>query len=248
MSTLVILSHTDDEVFLAPYLLAHSADEYIFTYLAEMNMPLRQTERMFRRSEEAHRAMKLLSCQVALQGYSFLDPSFNLPDGHFHQGDEVRIKNIVTLLLATPGVDKVLSLALEGGHQDHDVSWAIARRVANSLQVSHLSVPAYKRRIGFNKLPIPSVFNQPPNARRISASPLKAVVLMAKIVAQYRSQSPTWFILFPLLILASLRGEFWVSSDQPFTQAHNSLYEARKKAKTSHVMETVLNALESNHD
>jgi hypothetical protein len=245
VSTLIILSHTDDEVFLIPYLLANKNENFALVYLAEIDRPLRVSERVFSRSKEALRVIKFLSSQLHVDRCIFMEPGGRLQDGLFHLAEESQIQIIVNRLSQQNEVDKVVSLELEGGHQDHDICWSIARVVALSLQVPHFTVPAHRASARWAAVPIPQVFVQNPKAKWLPASPFKVFALITRIVAQYRSQLPTWLVLYPMISWSILRRHFWISQDSRFVDIQRSLYEARGKATTSSVMQRVTSILGS---
>jgi LmbE family N-acetylglucosaminyl deacetylase len=100
-------------------------------------------------------------------------------------------------------VDEVVTLAWEGGHQDHDAAHLVSLVFASKRGVQCLELPlynGYRVREGFFRV------NNPPGddwtVRRLSRREYFANVLLARF---YPSQRKTWLGLGPLLLIGKPR-------------------------------------------
>lgn len=125
-------------------------------------------------------------------------------------------------------VDEVVTLAWEGGHQDHDAAHLVALVFANKRGVACLELPLYN---GYRvRDPLFRVNNPPGDGwteRRLSRREYFANVLLARF---YPSQRKTWLGLAPLLLVGKARELTRVAGLQRATEPPHPrplLYERR---------------------
>jgi N-acetylglucosamine malate deacetylase 1 len=104
---------------------------------------------------------------------------------------------------AVPDADEVVTLAWEGGHQDHDAAHLVAAVYAQARGLRCLEMPFYNGARTFGPLfrvahPVSGGWT----FRRISRREKVANVLLTRF---YRSQRRSWLGLAPLLLLAPPR-------------------------------------------
>jgi len=104
---------------------------------------------------------------------------------------------------AVASVDEVVTLAWEGGHQDHDAAHLVAAVFARQRGVACLEMPLYN---GYEIADPLFRVNAPVGdgwlERRLPRRDYFANVLLARF---YRSQRKTWLGLAPLLLIAKPR-------------------------------------------
>jgi LmbE family N-acetylglucosaminyl deacetylase len=100
-------------------------------------------------------------------------------------------------------VDEVVTLAWEGGHQDHDAVHLVAAVFAERRGVPCLEMPLYNGHRTFGPFfRVHHPLGEGWERRRISAREKLANALLCR---HYRSQRRTWLGLLPQMLLASAR-------------------------------------------
>jgi hypothetical protein len=106
-------------------------------------------------------------------------------------------------------IQEIVTLQLEGGHQDHDVTSILAEELSRRLKIRLLTFPAY--RALHHRFPVYSVMTLDRNASRHSFEPevkkLKIAIQSISLMTRYRSQTRTWIGLGPFVFLKYLLGK-----------------------------------------
>ena len=123
---LVILPHIDDEFAMVPvikYLAGRNPEFIRFVYCAERNNGLNK-KRMKRRKENIE-SLNILG--VKENNIFYLNDKFNVDDLYLYKSKELIYKFLFDYH-AFYSFEKVLTLAYEGGHPDHDCLALIINR------------------------------------------------------------------------------------------------------------------------
>ena len=133
-------------------------------------------------------------------------------------------------------IDEIVTLQLEGGHQDHDITSLIAEEICKRLSLNFVAYPAY--RALHRKFPIYTVMSSASIlTKRSTPSVLLRVrfaVKSIRLMKRYRSQITTWIGLGPFVVFQYLLGGL-THIDLPSTKSEiqeipkNLLYFNRKK-------------------
>jgi LmbE family N-acetylglucosaminyl deacetylase len=173
------------------------------------------------RDEESRRVL----ARLGVHDYRVAPPGERIPDGALTE----RLDDALRFLESAAGdVGEVITLAWEGGHQDHDAAHLVAAAFARRREVPCLEMPLY------NGLDIRDPFfrvNYPVGdgwlERALPRREYLGNVLLARF---YRSQRRTWLGLAPFLLIARPR-EFIRPADlrRAFAPPHPLplLYERR---------------------
>ena len=134
---LVLLAHPDDEIFMLPFLM-NMRNEVTFIYFSENSRFVR-----------ANRGKEL---QTSFQrfkklGYNFqIRPMINTCRDGFCFSDLTREHfSCVDQVINEVGCSTIVTLSLEGGHQDHDVINSFARRIAANHGLRFMQFPSYRK-------------------------------------------------------------------------------------------------------
>jgi hypothetical protein len=218
---LILLAHPDDEIFILPFLLRARVETF-FVYLTN-------NSRYFSadRSRESNSSIQ----RFRSQGYNFQIQKIHKPcrDGfcfldlsqeHFGQIDN---------FIRTNNVTRIATLALEGGHQDHDVANLFSRKLAVSNDLDFIEFPAYKK--PNKKLFSLAVMKPQKKGVLFSFSRLEVIKNVFFLTLLYRSQWRTWLGLLPFIIYRYSWFSFYSEAanlqiDGPYL----SLYESRLHA------------------
>lgn len=218
---LILLAHPDDEIFILPFLLKAQVETY-FVYLtnnsryfsADRSKELNNSIQRFRSQGYNFQIQKIH--KPCRDGFCFLD----LSDEHFGQ-----IENFIR----TNNVTRIATLALEGGHQDHDVASLFSRKLAISNNLDIIEFPAYKKpNKRFFSLAVmkPQKMGIP-----FSFSRLEVIKNVFFLTLSYRSQWRTWLGLMPFIIYRySLFSFYSEAANLQIDGPYISLYESRMHA------------------
>jgi LmbE family N-acetylglucosaminyl deacetylase len=107
------------------------------------------------------------------------------------------------------GIEEIVTLHLEGGHQDHDVTSMLAEELSRRLKIRLLTFPAYRALHG--RFPLYSVMSMIKSTSMQSVTPrverLKSAIQSLGVMSRYRSQVRTWIGLGPFVLLKYLFGK-----------------------------------------
>jgi hypothetical protein len=224
---LILLAHPDDEIFILPFLSKVQVQTF-FVYLTN-NSRYFSADRSRELNESIHR--------FRAQGYDFQIEKFEKPcrDGfcfldlseeHFRQIDN---------FIRTNNVTRIASLALEGGHQDHDVASLFSRKLAITNNIDFIEFSAYKK----PKKNLFSLAVMKPQKKGVSFSfsRLEVIKNVFSLTLLYRSQWRTWLGLLPFIMYRYSCFSFYSEAanlqiDGPYI----SLYESRMHASKIEVV------------
>lgn len=236
-TSLVILSHSDDEIFLLPYLLSKKQKSFVFVFLVN-NYPRRSWfERLFDRDKELEKSMSLLSQHCSIRSFQATPLDLQLTDGQLYKFDS---KNLVKLKLFIKDLgdfSEVLSLEYEEGHQDHDFSWFIAREIAAEAGVPHHCFSGYRQALEISRLPIFTVMNPQIISERLEFNRVQCIRLTLSLITIYKSQLQTWVpLVFPTMFRLC-KGYIFGASGFGLATGRACLYQTRGKAQRKDVTE-----------
>jgi LmbE family N-acetylglucosaminyl deacetylase len=171
-------------------------------------------------------------------GISFLGHNLNLQDGNLHRSFDEECFGELLALTNSIECDEIVTVALEGGHQDHDITSLVAERIAMLTGLPLILFPTYhapKNRI--NRYSVMTSRNA--SSIDFVLSPARRIELFLatiRIIAKYKTQSRTWVGLAPFIFIRYLMGrvtyekflkvESWVQADPNFF-----LYSNRNKCE-----------------
>jgi hypothetical protein len=115
----------------------------------------------------------------------------------------------LTSVCVERGIEEIVTLHLEGGHQDHDVTSMLAEELSRRLKIRLLTFPAYRALHG--RIPLYSVMSMIRSTSLQSVTPpverLKYAIQAFGVMNRYRSQARTWIGLGPFVLLKYLFGK-----------------------------------------
>ena len=224
---LILLAHPDDEIFLLPFLSEIQAKTF-FVYLTK-------NSRFFRSDRSSELNESIL--QFRARGYDFQIESFHkscrdgfcfldLNDEHFIRINEFVRNNNVT---------RIATLALEGGHQDHDVANLLSRKLAVMNNIDFIEFAAYRKSssnlFSFAVMKpqikgIPFLFNR-----------LQVIRQVFSLILLYKSQWRTWLGLLPFILYRYAFYPFYSeAANLQIDDSYICLYESRMHASKIEVI------------
>lgn len=225
-----LLAHQDDELF------GLHLNSKIFVnhvvYLTD-GVPVGVNYRPERRVNEALRAWKEIDTNAEI---IFFGTHHNLRDGELAQQIDILHFRELVLICQNRGIEEIVALQLEGGHQDHDIVSILAETLSKRLKIDLITFPAY--RTTSNKFPFYVVMSSSLNMTRESRHSLtsrKFLIIQAfKLMKYYKSQLTTWIGLGPFVIFKYFFGNLSFikqngTSIRPQDNPNKLLYENRKK-------------------
>ena len=224
----LILAHFDDEIFVLDYIL-QSKDELLVIYLSDSHHPNGTTREI--RVNECVKSWKYLGLCTNIV---FFGNDQNLSDGRIYQ--DINENHIMSLdkLMKDYMVTEILSLAYEGGHQDHDLVALVALRLARINSIRHRHFPSYSK--GRSGVPLTFEVMKSPeecNCTRSFKSPkLLRFKTSLRIFFIYKSQWRTWLGLSLPILLSCFKTEASLHSCamKSLKGSQDYLWVSRKKA------------------
>jgi hypothetical protein len=187
---LILLAHPDDEIFILPFLSKVQVKTF-FVYLtnnsryfsADRSRELSESIQSFRDRGHDFQIEKLN--KPCRDGFCFLD----LSEEHFKQIDNfIKVNNVT----------RIATLALEGGHQDHDVASLFSRKLAICNSIDFIEFAAYRKpQKKFFSL---AVMKPQKKGVPISFSRLDVIHHVLSLSLLYKSQWRTWLGLLPFIL------------------------------------------------
>ena len=226
---ILILPHPDDEVFCLHILKEFPDHKKVFIYLTN-GTPTNDPEMSLLRSSESRQAIRFISHGAEIVPYGLQS---EITDGKLAQkftNEDYRW--LINYLKRGTCPSVFISPALEGGHQDHDAAFLIAKNLSRYWSAKHYSFPLYsssrfefpffrvmKKDYGYIK------FNQ------TLASRLDLLKTALKLVKIYSSQRKTWVGLsLPVLIHYTFASPiYFLNQSKELATISKFLYESRKK-------------------
>jgi LmbE family N-acetylglucosaminyl deacetylase len=228
-----LLSHCDDEIFLLPLLLDSLAQSTIVFFTTRKNIYQSPDVRRL----EAVLAKRFLS-RFQKVNTIFLSPEIH--DGLIHE--EFKMKNFEFLesVIVEEKPDEIITLAFEGGHQDHDSVNVIARILCDKLKIDMVSCPAYRSANFSRKLF--TVMKSDLTSQKIRVKRLRTLTAAFKIMFIYKSQFKTWVGLAPFILFKYSIYPFSYFRVKPTLEVvhlDRCFYESRNRAVQSEVLSSL---------
>lgn len=217
MNVVFVLAHQDDEVACASrirFCIARG-DRVICVFLTDGASRVASSIR----DDESRAALK----QLGVDDVRFIGSREQIADGTLPD----HLERALALLERETNADEVVTLAWEGGHQDHDAAHLVAAVFAQRRGIRCIELPLYN---GHNAGPLFRVNHPLGDGWASRPLPLREKLATLRLLRFYRSQRSTWLALGPLLLLARSR-EFTRVADlqRAATRPHRGslLYERR---------------------
>ena len=198
-----LLAHQDDEV-LGLHLNFPSVRNFV-VYLTDGVRVGAKYDPSFR-VEEARNAWSKIDRNAEL---IFFGTDHSIKDGDLlGQLSDSHLAGLLSICRSRK-VSEIVTLQLEGGHQDHDVTSLFAEELARRLSLEVVFVPAYRALHAKHS----SYAVMSSIAKSLEMSPRNAVTRLHdtkkafKVMRIYRSQLPTWIGLGPFVLLKYLIGK-----------------------------------------
>ncbi len=198
-----ILAHQDDEV-----LGLHLRTESINNYVVYLTDGVRQGAHYDSnlRSAEARNAWRKIDEDTEL---IFYGTDNAIKDGELSKQLNASHLNDLASICRSRRIYEIVTLQLEGGHQDHDVTSLISEELSRRLSLQFVTFPAY--RALHEKYPAYKVMSsktQPLDSiPRTAATRLRDSKRALSLMRSYKSQLSTWVGLGPFVFLKYLFGK-----------------------------------------
>jgi hypothetical protein len=197
-----LLAHQDDEV-LGLHLHSSSVSN-IVVYLSDGVRDGASFD-SFTRVAEAKESWNEIDKNAEL---IFFGTDHSLRDGGLQSQINPEHLRLLISICQNRNVDEIVTLQLEGGHQDHDITSLIAEEICRRLSLNFIAYPAY--RALHKKFPIYTVMSSASIlAKKNTHNVLLRVQFAIKsirLMKRYRSQITTWIGLGPFVVLQYLFG------------------------------------------
>jgi len=233
MNELWILAHQDDEIFALSHFEKSNAKPIICYLTKEISETgIGRSKRI----QEAKQAWQNLApVEAKLISVVNISADGSLP--------EVNLTNLLQELVDLHIIwnfQKVISPTFEGGHQDHDMTFIIAKKLSKTLEIEHRHFSCYS---GRNKIKIPfryfkvqkGIQCESAECASIStiAQPTQVAKLILKFTLAYRSQWKGLIGLVPVLVLNTLKGKTSIHTCVPSEiYLEKPLYEIRNRYRS----------------
>jgi hypothetical protein len=231
-SRLWLLAHQDDEV-LGLHLNSNTAVNHVI-YLTD-GVRSGATYNSSKRVNEAQAAWSQIDKNAEL---IFFGTDHALKDGTLREEfSPFHLSELIKICLKRD-IKEIVSLQLEGGHQDHDIVSMLAEELAFRLSLDLYTFPAY--RALHKKYPIYAVMSSSHKSTEKKSLPIVLRLRFTKqsliLMKNYGSQLSTWIGLGPFVIFKYLIGNPSFNlrrSTSKATQGFPSrlLYANRKKVQ-----------------
>ncbi len=227
-----LLAHQDDEV-LGLHLYSNSTVNHVI-YLTD-GVRAGAAYDSGKRVNEARKAWNEIDKNAEL---IFFGTDHALKDGALREEISLVHLNELIEICQNREINEIVTLQLEGGHQDHDIVSMLAEELAVRLSLDFFTFPAY--RALHKRCPLYAVMSSPHKSLEKKSPPIVLRLRFTKqafiIMKNYRSQLFTWMGLGPFVILKYLIGKpnfIQQSSTSRITQKTPSklLYANRKKVQ-----------------
>jgi hypothetical protein len=217
---LYILPHYDDEIFVIPKITSDLREGKEILFLFLMNSK--------KRHEESKKFLNFIG--VANKNILVLDKKLHITDGKMHL-DIFKIYNEVNSVVKTLGrVDEIICTAYEGGHNDHDVTSLISRKIAEKCNCRLFEFFLYngeKTRGKNYNVSYPVNLSKAVKYSYTFKNFLSVLVAPVFYISQFRSMLGLWpFLVFKIISNKSLiLNELDFEALSNFTLANIPLYE-----------------------
>jgi LmbE family N-acetylglucosaminyl deacetylase len=198
-----ILAHPDDEV-LGLHLYSNSALNHV-VYLTD-GVRIGSKYNSDKRIDEARMSWSEVDRRAEL---IFFGTDHSLKDGALRREINFFHLNELITICQNRNINEIVTLQLEGGHQDHDVVSMLAEEIASRLSLDFITYPAY--RALHKKYPFYAVMSSTHKSKEKSKRSIVLRVRIAKqafiLMKNYKSQLTTWLGLGIFIILRYLVGK-----------------------------------------
>jgi hypothetical protein len=224
-----LMSHCDDEIFLLPFLLDPQAQSTLVFFTTRQDI---YKEPDVRKSE-AVLANRFLN-RFQKVNTVFLSPE--IQDGLIHK--EFKNKNFEFLesIILNEHPDEIITLAFEGGHQDHDAVEVIARILSDKHRIDMVCCPAYRSAKLSRKLF--AVMKSDLDSQHIETRRFLTLFVAFIVMFIYKSQLKTWVGLAPFIFFKYAFYPFSSTRVKPNLEVvhlDRCFYEMRNRAAQSEV-------------
>jgi hypothetical protein len=197
-----LLAHQDDEV-LGLHLHSNSYANHV-VYLTD-GVRTGAVYNSEKRVCEAQMAWNKIDRNAEL---IFFGTAHGLKDGALRKEIDFSHLNALITICQNRDIDEIVTLQLEGGHQDHDTVFMLAEEISLRLSLELFSFPAYRSL--HKKFPFYAVMSSTSKFKESESQSIvsrfnfarQAIILMKN----YRTQLMTWAGLGPFVILKYLLG------------------------------------------
>jgi LmbE family N-acetylglucosaminyl deacetylase len=195
-TTLFVFCHQDDEfgIFHEIETTLSSGNRAVAVYLTDGGVRPHLIDK-----RNAESTAVLSSLGMGTEEIIFLGQKHDIPDGKLFEHVE-KAYTALEALCRDNNVSTLFCPAWEGGHQDHDIAYALCSRLIRLNTVANgRQFPLYN---GYNTPgPLFRVFSPLPINGEISSEPISLVKRLKYIALclNYRSQLTTWAALFPFV-------------------------------------------------
>lgn len=227
---LFLLSHCDDEIFLLPFLLDSNSESVVCFFSTRHFLDGSKNIRQL----EANKVRTYLNYYQQVH-FVFMEPE--LSDGHIYRDFSKLNFDFIGRIIKEFEPDELLTLAFEGGHQDHDTVEFISRVLSKNYHLQLISCPAYSSASNSEKFFRVMKTDLP--TEKIHIRRLRVIWAAVRIMTIYRSQFKSWLGLAPLILL---RYSFYsfrvirVELSMEIERFSRCFYESRKRASQEEVM------------
>lgn len=235
ITDLYILAHPDDEVMCLHSIAGKSIPTQVAVIYLTNGQPYGAHFPETKRISEANKVAGYLGY---LGETYFFGVELALQDGNLAGlfGIETYIRLLA--LVKDIGPKNVFTTSLEGGHQDHDTTYLIAKRISLDLNLNLIAFPCYSS--SFCKLSMYSTMKSTHYSTIIYQdfrNRIKMCFLAIKIMAAYSTQMKTWAGLGIPIILKYAFGRLSVEQEcnRNVQDVKKFLYETRRSFKSAQI-------------
>jgi hypothetical protein len=199
---LFLLSHCDDEVFLIPFFLQPDTENTVVFFSTQPNFD----------GNERVRMNEAISVNRFLNRFQKLETVFLIPevrDGKIHEDFNVSQLSFLEEVIHRVKPDEIVTLAYEGGHQDHDTVELVSNILSQAHKIKLKTCPAYSS-VRFSRNFF-SVMKAEDPRERVRIKRLLNLWVALRIIFIYKSQFKTWVGLAPFILIRYAFSSFWVT-------------------------------------
>lgn len=202
VNRLWLLAHQDDEV-LALHLHSNSVNNFV-VYLTN-GVRTGATYESGVRVQEAQNAWSGIDRNAEL---IFFGTNCSLRDGELqNQINNSHLRQLIAICHVRK-INEIVTLQLEGGHQDHDITSMLAEELSRRLSLKLIVFPGY--RALHKRFPVYAVMSSWIKQEARKSLPVSTRIRLANqsliLMKRYGSQLTTWIGLGPFVILKYLIG------------------------------------------
>jgi len=240
-----LLPHPDDELFCIDHEKFPNSELHIF-YFCRLPQKISNKSHIDRFEEAISAWNQVKNVKVILHN-TFCRFSDGQIFSQFSVQDYLELKIIVQNLNPT----HIVTPTFEGGHQDHDFIYAVARNISLDLNISHLDFPTYKARRN-SRFFFRAINSRVPVIQDYEStikSNIRNSFLIGKMALKYKSQYKSLWILYPLLVIGTFRGKRGRRLSNPTLEYLDiPFFQLRRRADSNVVLEAIENLEKYSHE